>query len=152
MTLQKAVESCAKLNMSLITAENATNVKSMVSKISGKIEFFNQKNLNKNISSALGATFDFWTSGANEGEFCDVEMVYSWCTSGVRVRRQDIAAKWVNLSKQPAPTERCLTFHTKDSDFGLDFSTCASKYSLVCEVRWHNICHEPFHCWKFNSL
>jgi len=127
--------------MSLLAAENATNLKSMVSKISGiihtAVKCFQTNNFEMEIATATyRKSFDFWTSGANEGEYCDTEKVYSWCSNGKRVRKQDISVNWVDGTKEPTSAERCLTLKTKDADSSLAFTECGSKRSLLCEVRW----------------
>jgi len=78
---------------------------------------------------------EFWTAGANEGEFCDEEKVYSWCPSDKRVRRTEINTTWVNPSREPTSSERCLSLQMKvDAKYGLSFSNCTSKFSAICEV------------------
>jgi len=139
MSLESAALSCAKLNMSLLAAENSTTLKSMVSKIAGNfLNLFLTKKVSKKshfFPAYYGKSFDFWTSGANEGEYCDTEKVYSWCSNGKRVRRQEISVNWVDAAKEPTSAERCLSLKTKDADFGLAFAECVSKRSLLCEVR-----------------
>jgi len=95
-----------------------------------------------NFAATYNKSFDFWTSGANEGEYCDSEKVYSWCSNGKRFRKQDISLNWVDGTKEPSPAERCLALKTKDADFSLDFAECGSKRSLLCEV------HMQFICWE----
>jgi hypothetical protein len=79
---------------------------------------------------------NFWTIGANEGQFCDTAMVYSWCNVGKLVSKQEISIKWVNTTKAPAINETCLSLQLKDAEFALQHSKCgADKLSFVCEVR-----------------
>jgi len=142
MSLESAALSCGKINMSLLAAENTATLKSMVSKIAGNFVTSSFRKHGLKLSSFtgnFGKSYDFWTSGANEGEFCDSEKVYSWCSNGKRVRRQEISMNWVDGTKEPSPAERCLALKTKDADFGLDFVECGSKRSLLCEVCWQQL-------------
>jgi hypothetical protein len=88
-------------------------------------------------AAKFGKDFDFWTSGANEGEYCDTVKVYSWCSTGTRFQRMDVAVDWVNKTKEPAANERCLVLRAKAKKYGLDFSPCDVQSSVLCEVSFH---------------
>lgn len=75
----------------------------------------------------------FWTSGANEGEHCDVEQIYSWCSNRTRMKRQEIMLPWADESK-PTVTERCLSVTLNKSTFALDAAECGTENYAICEV------------------
>jgi hypothetical protein len=78
-----------------------------------------------------------WTSGANEGEYCDVEKIYSWCAiNGTRVKREAISLPWADANP-PEARERCLSVHTKAPAFPIDDAECnVDKLYAVCEVKF----------------
>jgi hypothetical protein len=75
----------------------------------------------------------YWTCGANEGEHCDVDQLYSWCAIATRVKRQDISLPWVD-GTPPEAKERCLSLNIKESKFALDYAECNAEKYAVCEV------------------
>jgi hypothetical protein len=78
---------------------------------------------------------NFWTSGANEGDKCELEQAHTWCSLGTRVQRKDVNVTWVDATKLPSATERCVTMQTKaGGNFGLDNSECSVAKSVLCEV------------------
>jgi hypothetical protein len=78
---------------------------------------------------------EFWTSGANEGELCELDQAHTWCSLGTRVQRKDVGVAWTDASKQPAATERCVTLQTRSNgSFGLNYSQCNATKSVLCEV------------------
>ena len=78
---------------------------------------------------------EFWTSGANEGELCELDQAHTWCSLGTRVKRKDVGVVWTDASKQPAATERCVTLQTRtNGSFGLNYSQCNATKSVLCEV------------------
>jgi hypothetical protein len=75
----------------------------------------------------------FWTSGANEGEHCDAEQMYSWCSNGTQVKRADISLPWADANP-PSAQERCLALNLKDAKFALDYVQCNDEKHVLCEV------------------
>jgi len=64
-----------------------------------------------------------------------VEQMYGWCSTGKRVRKQDISLHWETRTTSPTSAERCLSLKvTKDAQFELTSANCAAKSSFVCEV------------------
>jgi len=125
-----------RLNMALVAADSATAIVATMAKIWGK-KIFNICYLVHILlfyAVKFSKTLEFWTSGANEGEYCDTEKVYSWCSMEKRVRRQEISANWMDATKEPTASERCLSLQLKDAKYGLGFSNCGSKHSIICEV------------------
>jgi hypothetical protein len=105
------------------------------------LKYFGDKSSEVSVFTYFAATFakdyNFWTSGANEGEYCDTSKVYSWCSAGTRLfKRADVAVDWVNATKEPGANERCLVLRAKAAKYGLDFSQCSIKNSVLCEVSW----------------
>jgi hypothetical protein len=74
----------------------------------------------------------FWTSGANDGDQCDVEGSYAWCSLSEIVPKGLLTAymKPANLS-----TERCLLLNAagKDNNSALAHSDCTVKMPYICE-------------------
>jgi hypothetical protein len=88
-------------------------------------------------AATLKDSASMWTSGANEGEHCDVEKVYSWCADGTRVKRQELSSlPWAD-GNSPEANERCLSLNIKDSKFALDYVDCRATKYAVCEVKRH---------------
>jgi hypothetical protein len=78
---------------------------------------------------------EFWTSGANEDEFCDVDSIYNWCSINKTVLKNDIDVTWTTSTTSPATNERCLSLQSDASSFSLRHSDCANaKRSVICEV------------------
>jgi len=47
-----------------------------------------------------------------------------------------MTVSWVNASKEPLTSERCLSLELKkDAEFDLDFADCGNNLSFICEVR-----------------
>jgi hypothetical protein len=77
-------------------------------------------------------------SGANEGEFCDTEGVYSWCSSGKHVFKTEIQLHFVDKNTTLKPADRCLALKSVDSALGLYHAPCNTsidKKSAICEVK-----------------
>jgi hypothetical protein len=90
--------------------------------------------LNLHSAATVKLPASFWTCGANEGDICDVEQIYSWCAEGTRVKRQEISLPWAD-GNSPGASERCLSLHLNSTNFALDYAECnATKYA-VCEVK-----------------
>jgi len=55
----------------------------------------------------------YWTSGANEGDLCDVRHLYiNWCAVGTRVKRQDISMPWADGNPSAEVEQRrCLSLN-----------------------------------------
>jgi ribosomal protein S12 methylthiotransferase accessory factor YcaO len=91
---------------------------------------------------------EFWTSGANEGDMCELEQAHTWCALGTRVQRKDVGVPWTDVTKQPSATERCVTLQTKnDGSFGLGNTNCDSTKSVLCEVE-----KMSFHCFNHHDF
>jgi hypothetical protein len=87
-------------------------------------------------AAAVKDPASFWTSGANEGEHCDVEQMYSWCAhEGQLEKRQEIALPWAD-GITPEAKERCLSLNIKESKFVLDYVECNTEKFAVCEVKY----------------
>jgi len=59
--------------------------------------------------------------------------MYSWCSDASKFSKAE-AVGWVNAAKEPGDNERCLVLQAKAASYGLDFSQCGVKNSVLCEV------------------
>jgi hypothetical protein len=85
-------------------------------------------------AAAVKVPTSFWTSGANEGEYCDVEQTYSWCAEGTQVKRKEMTLPFVDANP-PDAKERCLSLNLKESNFSLDYVECTATKYTICEVK-----------------
>jgi hypothetical protein len=74
----------------------------------------------------------FWTSGANDGDQCDVEGAYAWCSLSEVVPKGLLNAY---MKPANASTERCLLLNAagKDNSSALAHSDCSVKMPYICE-------------------
>jgi hypothetical protein len=74
----------------------------------------------------------FWTSGANDGDQCDVQGVYAWCTLSEVVPKGFLTAY---MKPANSSTERCLLLNAagKDNSSALAHSDCSVKMPYICE-------------------
>jgi len=80
----------------------------------------------------------FWTSGANDGDQCDVEGVYAWCALS-EVVPLGLLTAFTKPTK--SSSERCLLLDAagKDNSSALVHSDCTVKMPYICEQN----CTEP---------
>jgi len=77
----------------------------------------------------------FWTSGADEGEFCDTLDVHNWCASDQKQAINLTTDLWANRTVSAA--NRCHTFRfntTAKESTGLQLSACNQTNFYICEV------------------
>jgi hypothetical protein len=86
-----------------------------------------------NFAGKFAKEYKFWTSGTNVAEHCDSSKVNSWCSDSTKFSKAD-AVGWVNATKEPGNNERCLVLQAKAATYGIDFSQCGVKNSVLCEV------------------
>jgi len=138
--LVDAAQACNTLNMTLWAADNVTKIKPMLSMISSKEFTCRPKKTTFIIiyikfSGKFPAQVDYWTSGANEGEFCVEEQAFSWCSTGKLFRKADVLANWAAAAKDSTATERFLTLKlSKTVDFELAPAASAGPLPYICEV------------------
>jgi len=79
----------------------------------------------------------FWTSGSSEGEFCDVERTFAWCSSGENLSEAQVNSSelWVNVPDGNPSAERCLSLDFGRSGVGLTRADCQKKQPFLCEAR-----------------
>jgi len=135
--LSDAVQSCLKLNMSLLIANNYEKVSSMMKAISGLQNWANKKEENINaceFTAKVSGPIDFWTSGGVDGKQCTNEQLYSWCSTGTVLKRQEITLPWAD-ENATQPNERCILLKLKnDLKFALDNVECSVSKHVICEV------------------
>jgi hypothetical protein len=74
-----------------------------------------------------------WTSGANEGEHCDVEL-YSWCSNGTQGKKQELLLPWADSNPREF-NENCISLNLmRDEKFALDYAECKTEKQIICEV------------------
>jgi len=78
-----------------------------------------------------------WTSGSNEGEFCDIEDKYSWCSINSLINQSDVnnTKYWSKMATANSTADRCLELITNDTQIGLHNAYCNDKKPFMCEVR-----------------
>jgi hypothetical protein len=79
----------------------------------------------------------FMTSGSNEGDGCDVQGVYSWCSQNAsQLIIPDLIKSFLTPAAN-ASQERCValnTSSTKDNSSALNLISCASEqFPYICE-------------------
>jgi len=88
---------------------------------------------------ALGP--EYWTSGSNVGENCDLQQKYSWCSSDDPVNSSLLTngTFWLDGKWPPSfsTSERCLTVNLDSAKSGVRHRNCDSALPLICEVISH---------------
>jgi hypothetical protein len=82
----------------------------------------------------------FWTSGSNEGENCDTQNVFEWCSIATNIEAAQISndSFWVSQNAPISPKERCLLLQYSEkigSSVGVKLTDCEKQYPALCEVR-----------------
>jgi hypothetical protein len=81
-----------------------------------------------------------WTSGSNEGDFCDVERSFSWCSAGSKINDSILnnTEYWANnqIPGENLTPKKCLSlnFNSPLRNVGLVQSQCDELNSLLCLV------------------
>jgi len=79
-----------------------------------------------------------WTSGSSEGESCDLQRKFSWCSSGTQMSDSDVNnTEFWTKGATPNGTdssERCLSLNLESTSFGLIPSDCKVKQPFICQV------------------
>jgi hypothetical protein len=119
--------------MSLLVADNNEKVSSIMKAISGleneKVRNFNSCEFTAKVSAPIA----FWTSGGADGKHCTVEQLFSWCSTGTVMKRQEITLPWAD-ENATQPNERCLSLKLNDAKFALDNAECSATKNVICEV------------------
>jgi len=76
-----------------------------------------------------------WTSGSNEGSFCDVERTSAWCSTAAIISATDVN----NIASYKFPSEnvtsdRCLSLNVTSSSIQLTHANCNKSQQFLCEV------------------
>lgn len=90
---------------------------------------------------ATGASF--WTSGSNEGEFCNTLNVYSWCSFNRTLLQPEFFGEtyWKNKTAANSEMDRCLIYKLNETALektGLEHASCAANNFYICEVFLHH--------------
>jgi hypothetical protein len=76
------------------------------------------------------------TSGSNEGDGCDVQGVYSWCSqNSTQLIMPDLIKSFLAPSAN-ASQERCVALNissTTDNSSALNHFSCAEQLPYICE-------------------
>jgi len=77
-----------------------------------------------------------WTSGSNEGTFCDVERTYTWCSSGSIISEVDVnkTDNWLDIPGKQSASTRCLSMSLNATTRALTHKSCEEKMPFLCEV------------------
>jgi hypothetical protein len=92
--------------------------------------------------------YEFWTSGSNEGESCNVQNVFSWCSASnndsafVPEFLAPVDNKYLkNFKLQDSARDRCVIFKidgTVNEKSMLEHSPCDKVMRYICEVSLKN--------------
>jgi hypothetical protein len=142
ISLFTAVQQCMRLGMNLLSADDpAKNLSSLIAAVAGLVLliFDLKNNVIMHIFifiDSFPSLDDFWTSGANEGDFCNTEGVYGWCSNGKRVIKTNIQLTFLDLKKVIKPLDRCLALQSVNSALGLYHTPCSNtnEKTAICEV------------------
>ncbi|XP_059474381.1 uncharacterized protein LOC132196029 [Neocloeon triangulifer] len=117
-TLKEAVISCLQKNMAVISVPTINDMEIYV----------------KLWKTNKGSTVNYWTSGANDGSFCDVENVYTWCAPNVTVAPDDVTMlKYWSIAKTfNAITDRCIAIQFNATSASIYFTQCENKLAYIC--------------------
>lgn len=84
-----------------------------------------------------------WTSGSSDGDSCDIERSFIWCSTGSKINDSVLknANFWANSEipgYKPMP-QKCLAlkFPSAVGNVGLAQSDCGELNSLLCLVNKH---------------
>jgi hypothetical protein len=81
-----------------------------------------------------------WTSGSNEGDFCDVKRSFAWCSTGSKINDSVLnnTEYWANnlIPGENLTPKKCLSldFNSSLGNVGLVQSECEELRSLLCLV------------------
>jgi hypothetical protein len=81
-----------------------------------------------------------WTSGSNEGDFCDVKRSFAWCNTGSKIDDSILnnTEYWANnqIPGEDLTPKKCLSlnFNSSLKSVGLVQSHCDELSSLLCVV------------------
>lgn len=83
-----------------------------------------------------------WTSASSEGDSCDLERTFMWCSTGTLMSETDVLEKenWdpaIGIPDGSASNEKCLVlnYNATTKKVALGRSTCQGNRSFLCEVR-----------------
>jgi len=139
-----AASNCAKNNLSLLSIPSALEWQCLAKANSGKqINFLKSKKAGF-FNVALRATgASFWTSGSNEGEFCNSLNVYSWCSLNKTLLQPEFLASgggasyWKNTTAANSEADRCLIYklnETVSENTGFEHAPYSANNFYICEV------------------
>jgi hypothetical protein len=89
---------------------------------------------------------EFWTSGSNEGEYCNLQNVFNWCSQtegNSTVFVPEFLAKvgnkyFRNMLANDSAIDRCLAFKlnaTKNETSGFELEECNKTMKYICEPK-----------------
>jgi hypothetical protein len=85
---------------------------------------------------------EFWTSGSNEGESCNKQNIYNWCSLNDTFLQSELTVQtgnqyFRNVAAANSETDRCLLFKLNGSTsdiVGLEHANCGNAKNYICEV------------------
>lgn len=81
-----------------------------------------------------------WTAGSNEGNACDVEKNFVWCSSGTLITETQVADPrfWTTVPNGSPSTQRCLElkYDLAARTAKLNSADCMQdKKAVICQVQ-----------------
>jgi hypothetical protein len=79
-----------------------------------------------------------WTAGSNEGNACDIEKSFIWCSSGRMITESQVADPqfWTKLPSGNPSSQRCLELkYDAEAGAKLNPANCTQdKKPFICQV------------------
>jgi len=77
-----------------------------------------------------------WSSGSDEGENCDVNRKYSWCSTGSVFPETELAQRnnWLDGPGLVSGSGRCLAMAVNASAVALTHADCSERKPFLCQV------------------
>jgi hypothetical protein len=154
-SVSQAASICSSLNMSLLSIESIAKLLCLFKLIPAGMIF---KKINNCSSVIKHRTFSdyklstFITSGINEGDRCDVEGEYSWCSRNSIKLIPDLMKSFLKPSLN-AYRDRCLAFNASssaDNSSAMMRTSCTNDLlPFICEPQCTGpICPAASQCVK----
>jgi hypothetical protein len=135
-----AASICSSMNMSLLSIETVTELFCLLKLIPAGLELYIFTSLLTILISQI-VSLDyklstFITSASNEGDMCELQGMYSWCSQ----KTMQLIPAMVKSFLKPSPNathERCLAFNASsstDNSSALAHTSCTNdQLPFICE-------------------
>lgn len=135
----EAIATCFAMNMTLLSPVDLNMLPqyfSMLQSKKGNFLLFNPSA--KTIINLDTIKSSVWTAGSNEGNACDIEKTFIWCSSGKLITDSQVAdaSFWTTIPNSSPSSQRCLELkYDQSAGTKLAGANCnQDKKSFVCQV------------------